>query len=177
MVSAVRCPAISREDIINSCGVDEVHDGVNYTRTACVIAVARAKETFEPYVHQLGFRLARVAPPLLPVAMYLLQKEGRILTGHEAFLKRIGACFAAFVDQKVKACQEKCREDLQSTTSFVTWSLHSGNKAGVESVLGPARRRAERARRRRAPRAPRARRAPRVPGRARVRPPRRPGPP
>jgi hypothetical protein len=43
------------------------------------------------------------------------------------------------VDQKVKACQEKCREDLQSTTSFVTWSLHSGNKAGVESVLGPAR--------------------------------------
>ena len=139
VVSAVRCPAISREDIINSCGVDEVHDGVNYTRTACVIAVARAKETFEPYVHQLGFRLAHVARRLLPVAMYLLQKEGRILTGHEAFLKRIGACFAAFVDQKVKACQEKCREDLQSTTSFVTWSLHSGNKAGVESVLGPAR--------------------------------------
>ena len=139
VVSAVKCPAISREDIINSCGVDEVHDGVNYTRTACVIAVARAKETFEPYVHQLGFRLAHVARRLLPVAMYLLQKEGRILTGHEAFLKRIGACFAAFVDQKVKACQEKCREDLQSTTSFVTWSLHSGNRAGVESVLGPKR--------------------------------------
>ena len=38
----------------------------------------------------------------------------------------------------MKACQEKCCEDPQSTTSFVTWSLHSGNKAGVESV--PARR-------------------------------------
>jgi hypothetical protein len=143
VVSSVKCPPISREDIINSCGVDEVHDGVNYTRTACVIAVARAKETFEPYVHQLGFRLAHVARRLLPVAMYLLQKEGRILTGHEAFLKRIGACFAAFVDQKVKACQEKCREDLQSTTSFVTWSLHSGNRAGVESVLGPDKRAAD----------------------------------
>lgn len=137
MVSAVQCPTVSREDIINSCGVDEVHDGVNYTRTACVIAVARAKETFEPYVHQLGFRLAHIARRLLPVAMYLLQKEGRILTGHEAFLKRIGACFALFVDQKVKACQEKCREDLLSTTQFVTWSLHSGNRAGVASVLGP----------------------------------------
>ena len=137
VVSAVQCPTVSREDIINSCGVDEVHDGVNYTRTACVIAVARAKDTFEPYVHQLGFRLAHIARRLLPVAMYLLQKEGRILTGHEAFLKRIGACFAAFVDQKVKACQEKCREDLLSTTQFVTWSLHSGNKAGVASVLGP----------------------------------------
>ena len=137
-VGAVECPVVSREDIINSCGVDEVHDGVNYTRTACVIAVARAKETFEPYVHQLGFRLAHIARRLLPVAMYLLQKEGRILTGHEAFLKRIGACFAKFVDQKVKACQEKCREDLQSTTHFVTWSLHSGNKAGLASVLRPA---------------------------------------
>jgi hypothetical protein len=52
-----RYTEVSREDIINSCGVDEVHDGVNYTRTACVIAVARARETFEPYVHQLGFRL------------------------------------------------------------------------------------------------------------------------
>ena len=137
IVSAVNCPTVSREDIINSCGVDEVHDGVNYTRTACVIAVARARETFEPYVHQLGFRLAHIARRLLPVAMYLLQKEGRILTGHEAFLKRIGSCFAKFVDQKVKACQEKCREDLLSTTQFVTWSLHSGNRSGVASVLGP----------------------------------------
>ena len=135
IVGAVQCPVVSREDIINSCGVDEVHDGVNYTRTACVIAVARAKDTFEPYVHQLGFRLAHIARRLLPVAMYLLQKEGRILTGHEAFLKRIGSCFAKFVDQKVKACQDKCREDLASTTQFVTWSLHSGNKSGLKSVL------------------------------------------
>ena len=142
-VSNVQCPVVSREDIINSCGVDEVHDGVNYTRTACVIAVARARETFEPYVHQLGFRLAHIARRLLPVAMYLLQKEGRILTGHEAFLKRIGSCFAKFVDEKVKACQEKCREDLQSTTQFVTWSLHSGNRSGLQSVLGPQKQRAE----------------------------------
>lgn len=140
-VSNVQCPVVSREDIINSCGVDEVHDGVNYTRTACVIAVARARETFEPYVHQLGFRLAHIARRLLPVAMYLLQKEGRILTGHEAFLKRIGSCFAKFVDEKVKACQEKCREDLQSTTQFVTWSLHSGNRSGLHSVLGPQKQR------------------------------------
>ena len=141
VVSSVKCPPISREDIINSCGVDEVHDGVNYTRTACVIAVARAKEIFEPYVHQLGFRLAHVARRLLPVAMYLLQ-EGRILTGHEAFLKRIGACFAAFVDQKVKACREKCREDLQSTVQLRSRDSSSAHRAGVESVLGPERSRA-----------------------------------
>ena len=69
IVSTVQCPVVSREDIINACGVDEVHDGINYTRTACVIAVARARETFEPFVHQLGFRLAHIARRLLPVTV------------------------------------------------------------------------------------------------------------
>ena len=137
IVNSVECPPVSREDIVNSCGVDEVHNGVNYTRTACVIAIARARETFEPFVHQLGFRLSHVARRLLPVAMYLLQKEGRILNGHEAFLKKIGAAFGRFVDERVKDCQEKCHADLKSTTQFVTWSLHSGNKEGLRSVLSP----------------------------------------
>jgi len=138
IVNAVECPPVSREDIVNSCGVDELHNGVNYTRTACVIAIARAKETFEPFVHQLGFRLSHIARRLLPVAMYLLQKEGRILNGHEVFLKKIGATFARFVDDKVKECQDKCHEDLKSTTQFVTWSLHAGNKAGLRNVLAPS---------------------------------------
>ena len=137
IVNTVECPQVSREDIINACGVDEIHNGVNYTRTACVIAIARARDTFEPFVHQLGFRLSHIARRLLPVAMYLLQKEGRILTGHEVFLKKIGATFARFVDERVRECQDKCHEDLKSTTSFVTWSLHSGNKSGLRTVLAP----------------------------------------
>lgn len=137
IVNSVECPPVSREDIVNSCGVDEIHNGVNYTRTACVIAISRARETFEPFVHQLGFRLSHIARRLLPVAMYLLQKEGRILNGHEAFLKKIGSTFGRFVDERVKDCQEKCHADLKSTTQFVTWSLHSGNKEGLRSVLSP----------------------------------------
>ena len=38
--------------------MDDFHDGVNYMRTACVIAVSRAKDMFEPFVHQ-----ARPLPP------------------------------------------------------------------------------------------------------------------
>ena len=135
-VSGVRCPAVNREEIINACGMDEVHDGVNYTRTACVIAVAKAREAFEPFLHQLGFRLAHVMRRLLPISMYLLQREGRFLNGHDLFIKRIGAAYHAFVDRTMRECQQKCLEDLQSTTEFVTWSLHSGNKAGLRTVLG-----------------------------------------
>ena len=77
-VGQISCPDISREEIVNACGVDDAHDGVDYVRTACVIAAARAREVFEPFVHQLGYRLAHVLRRLLPVAMFLLEVgEGR----------------------------------------------------------------------------------------------------
>ena len=47
------CPPRSREEIVNACGVDDFHDGVNYTRTSCVIAVSKAKDMFEPFLHQV----------------------------------------------------------------------------------------------------------------------------
>lgn len=37
-IGTISCPDISREEIVNACGIDDFHDGVNYTRTACVIA-------------------------------------------------------------------------------------------------------------------------------------------
>lgn len=43
---------------MNACGVDDFHDGVNYMRTACVIAVSRARDMFEPFVHQVPLQLA-----------------------------------------------------------------------------------------------------------------------
>ena len=43
---------------MNACGIDDFHDGVNYTRTACVIAVSKARDMFEPFLHQ-----ARRPPP------------------------------------------------------------------------------------------------------------------
>lgn len=39
-IGTINCPDISREEIVNACGIDDFHDGVNYTRTACVIAVS-----------------------------------------------------------------------------------------------------------------------------------------
>ena len=38
---------------MNACGIDDFHDGVNYTRTSCVIAVSKAKDMFEPFLHQV----------------------------------------------------------------------------------------------------------------------------
>lgn len=60
--------------------------------------------------------------------------------GHDLFIKRIGATYHAFIEKTARDCQQKCIEDLMSTTEFVTWSLHSGNKAGLRSVLGGGQR-------------------------------------
>lgn len=134
-VGTMACPDISREEIVNACGVDELHDGVNYTRTACVIAISKAQDLFEPFLHQLGYRLAHVLRRMLPIAMHLLQRDGAFLNGHDLFLKRLGAAYHAFIDETEKGTRSKCGEDLQSTTRYVSWSLHTKSRASLKAML------------------------------------------
>ncbi|KAK7861496.1 dynamin-like protein arc5 [Quercus suber] len=103
--------------------------------TACVIAVAKARDTFEPFLHQLGGRLLHILKRLLPISVYLLQKDGEYLSGHEVFLRRVATAFNNFAESTERACHEKCMEDLISTTRYVTWSLHNKNRAGLRQFL------------------------------------------
>ncbi|XP_015055975.1 dynamin-like protein ARC5 isoform X1 [Solanum pennellii] len=135
VVGGIKCPPITREEIVNACGVEDIHDGTNYSRTACVIAVAKARDTFEPFLHQLGCRLSHILKRLLPIAVYLLQKEGEYLSGHDVFLRRVADAFNNFAESSEKSCREKCMEDLVSTTRYVTWSLHNKNRAGLRQFL------------------------------------------
>ncbi|GAB4828367.1 ARP2/3 actin-organizing complex subunit Arc5 [Ancistrocladus abbreviatus] len=32
VVGGIKCPQITREEIVNACGVEDVHDGTNYSR-------------------------------------------------------------------------------------------------------------------------------------------------
>lgn len=135
VVGGIKCPPITREEIVNACGVEDIHDGTNYSRTACVIAVAKARDTFEPFLHQLGGRLLHILKRLLPISVYLLQKDGEYLSGHEVFLRRVATAFNNFAESTERACREKCMEDLISTTRYVTWSLHNKNRAGLRQFL------------------------------------------
>ncbi|KAD3067335.1 hypothetical protein E3N88_35215 [Mikania micrantha] len=135
VVGGIKCPPITREEIVNACGVEDIHDGTNYSRTACVIAVAKARDTFEPFLQQLGSRLIHILKRLLPISVYLLQKEGEFLSGHEVFLRRVSSAFNNFAESTERSCHEKCMEDLISTTRYVTWSLHNKNRAGLRQFL------------------------------------------
>ena len=56
---------------------------------------------------QLGYRFAHVLRRMLPIALHLLAKEGAGLTGHDLFLKRVGACFHAFVEEVESATRAR----------------------------------------------------------------------
>lgn len=135
VVGGTKCPPITREEIVNACGVEDIHDGTNYSRTACVIAVAKARDTFEPFLQQLGGRLLHILKRLLPISVYLLQKDGEFLSGHEVFLRRVASAFNNFAESTERSCREKCMEDLVSTTRYVSWSLHNKNRAGLRQFL------------------------------------------
>eukprot|EP00250_Pteridium_aquilinum_P017451 c23631_g1_i1 orf=300-3137(-) len=135
VVGNIKCPSVSREEIVNACGVEDIHDGTNYFRSSCVIAVTKARDIFEPFLYQLGYRLSHILRRLLPIALYLLQKDGEYLSGHNMFMKRVSDAFHTFVESTERACREKCMEDLMSTTRYVTWSLHTKNRTGLHQFL------------------------------------------
>ncbi|TKW07227.1 hypothetical protein SEVIR_7G294000v4 [Setaria viridis] len=135
VVGSIKCPPITREEIVNACGVEDIHDGTNYSRTACVIAVAKARDAFEPFLHQLGFRLLYILKRLIPISVYLLEKDGERFSSHEVLVRRVQAEFKRFAESTEQSCRERCMEDLESTTRYVTWSLHNKNRAGLRHFL------------------------------------------
>ena len=88
---------------------------------------------------QLGFRFSHVLRRMLPIAMHLLQRDGQFLNGHDLFLRRVGAAYHAFLEEQERSCRAKCLEDLQSTTRYVTWSLHTKSRASLKSMLNRVR--------------------------------------
>lgn len=88
---------------------------------------------------QLGYRFAHVLRRMLPIAMFLLQRDGQFLNGHDLFLKRVGSTYHAFLESAERECRNKCLEDLQSTTRYVTWSLHTKSRTSLKSMLNRVR--------------------------------------
>ncbi|KAL5174963.1 Dynamin-like protein ARC5 [Glycine soja] len=117
LVGGIKCPPITREEIVNACGVEDIHDGTNYSS------------------NQLGSRLLYILKRLLPISVFLLQKDSEYLSGHEVFLRRVASAFNNFAESTEKSCREKCMEDLVSTTRYVSWSLHNKSRAGLRQFL------------------------------------------
>lgn len=70
----LRVPTITEDEIANAAGVGDTHDGVNFLHAACVIALEKARLSFEPLLEALRVRITHVMDRLCPVTEYMLRE-------------------------------------------------------------------------------------------------------
>ena len=76
-VKCLRLPTITEDEIANAAGIGTTHDGVNFLHAACSISLIKARQSFEPMLDALRFRMTHVMSRLCPVAEYMLQDNQR----------------------------------------------------------------------------------------------------
>ncbi|CAM9746455.1 unnamed protein product [Ascophyllum nodosum] len=130
-------PEVTEDEIANSAGVSDMHDGVNFMRAACVIAVEKARSSFEPVLDALRVRTVHVMKRLFGVVEHMLTADGLHMS--EAHQKPFGLIvkrvYEDFVEKCVAECLDRCRHDLTALTRFVTWDLHERSAGALRRSL------------------------------------------
>jgi len=71
----LRLPTITEDEIANAAGIGEAHDGVNFLRAACVIALEKAQLSFDPLLDSLRLRISHIMGRLCPVSEYMIRQK------------------------------------------------------------------------------------------------------
>lgn len=83
----LRLPTITEDEIANAAGVGEIHDGVNFLHAACVIALEKARLSFEPLLEALKVRVTHAMDRLCPVTEYMLRETSERAKISESYKK------------------------------------------------------------------------------------------
>jgi hypothetical protein len=65
---------VSENEIANAAGMGDVHDGVNFMRAACIIAVEKAQSSFEPMLDSLRYRATHIMRRLFLVVEEMMRR-------------------------------------------------------------------------------------------------------
>jgi len=163
--SAVRhmsLPEVTADEIANAAGVNDVHDGTNYMRAACVIAVAKAQVSFDPLLEALQVRTRHIMRRLFPIVTHMLDAKGVSVSSlsstaaptasaaatpkqplddakasaqNAAFVDAVQDIFHEFVESALSECAVRCEDDLKGMTRFVTWDLQERGSLAIQDSL------------------------------------------
>ena len=139
----MRSPVITEDEIANAAGMGDVHDGVNFMRAACVIAVEKAQNSFEPLIEALKHRTIHIMRRLFPVVENAIRKSRTL--GNDGINPHLSALirniYDKFIDSYMEECLKKCKDDLKGMTKFVTWDVDGkgGSSALYRSLPTPNR--------------------------------------
>lgn len=143
-VKHMRSPPVTEDEIANAAGMGDVHDGVNFMRAACVIAVEKAQASFEPMLEALRHRQLHIMRRMLPIVEATLRKGNGAVPSElhsEPLREIIARTFEKFIQKQMDECLQKCRDDLHGMTRFVTWDVDGkGSSAALyRSMPTPTR--------------------------------------
>jgi GTPase SAR1 family protein len=143
-VRHMRSPVVTEDEIANAAGMGDMHDGVNFMRAACIIAVEKAEASFDPMLEALRHRSTHIMRRMLPIVEDMLRKGSSRLPPetHSAPLKdSIRRIYEKFIDEHLDDCLRKCRDDLLGMTRFVSWDVEgkSSSSALYRSLPTPKR--------------------------------------
>jgi hypothetical protein len=155
----LRLPTITEDEIANAAGVGDTHDGVNFLRASCVIAIEKARVTFDPMIESLRIRMSHVMKRVCPVSEYMLvqkreratltpygerfenNKDGKNdirksdFTHNPQFRQLVRTIYDKFVQNCSDSTVVRCHDDLVAQTRFVTWDLHERSSCALRRSL------------------------------------------
>ncbi|KAL7547959.1 hypothetical protein ACHAWF_011264 [Thalassiosira exigua] len=159
----LRLPTITEDEIANAAGIGETHDGVNFLRAACVIALEKAQISFDPLLESLRLRVSHVMGRLCPVGEYMIRQKQERRSGsyggrpgggpgmggagvddasfrtdiahNPQFRQLVRSLFDEFVQKCSDNTMVRCRDDLTSMTRFVTWDLQERGGGALRRAL------------------------------------------
>jgi hypothetical protein len=116
-------PEISEDEIANAAGISDMHDGVNFMRAACVIAVEKARLSFDPLLEGLRVRTVHVLKRLFAVVEHMLKREG--LTMSESHQKPFSFIVRRIFENFVEVSTLLLTHATLQTTVTVCYTLMS----------------------------------------------------
>jgi len=154
----LRLPTITEDEIANAAGIGETHDGVNFLRAACVIALEKAQISFDPLLDSLRLRVSHIMGRLCPVSEYMIRRKAERTSASVQYIRdgdsadgtgtvstdisnnpQFRQLVRTLFDEFVQKCSDKtmlrCRDDLTSMTRFVTWDLQERGGGALRRAL------------------------------------------
>eukprot|EP01038_Epipyxis_sp_PR26KG_P006500 gene6500-8935_t len=134
-VRHMKIPSVTEDEIANAAGMGDTHNGVNFMRAACVIAMEKAQQSFDPILESLRHRAVHIMKRLFPIVEHMVRKSANsahLDTYNGPFTEMIRRIYEKFIDQQINDCLQKCRDDLNGMTRFVTWDIE--DKGGSSTL-------------------------------------------
>ncbi|KAH8096322.1 hypothetical protein JL720_3687 [Aureococcus anophagefferens] len=142
-------PSVDGDEIANALGVGDAHDGADFVRASCVIAVDKARRSFEPQLQTLAERVSHVMRRLPPVIECMMESQpgrafgtsgrgpaaratscSRATPGpYDGVMQLIASIYDTHAHELADRAVARCKDDLEAMTRFVTWDLASSSDA------------------------------------------------